>query len=146
MGSYVASAAATTAKTLLAVVAASNRSIKITELCVGMDGVTGTEKPVLIEIVSGDGTTAGTSTSVTPVLISGKGTIQSTAAKSYSAEPTVLTPVREWLVDPAKGLFIDRGDLGRELESLSAGLIGIRATLPAGAVAVNFRGYIEFEE
>lgn len=143
----VAPAAAGTPKTFLNVIAAANRRFMITELGIGFVGVTAAAKPVLVELVSSTQATAGTSSAVTPraIVVSNASTVQSTAAKTYTVEPTVLTPVREWLVHPQAPLVV-QFPLGREAISAIAGGLALRVTFATGETTVNGRAYIEFEE
>lgn len=136
---------AATAKTVLNVIAGANKGFKISELSFGFDGVTASAVPVLVELCRSTQAGAGTSTAVTPRFVSGNPAIscQATAAKNYSAEPTVLTPIREWLLTPNSGTLIIPQPLGREFEPTAGQAIALRMTAPA---AVNTRGYIEFEE
>lgn len=136
---------AATAKTILNVIAASGKSFKVTEVAVGFDGVTSSAVPVLVELCRSTQAGAGSSSAVTPRRVSGDPniTVDSTAAKNYSAEPTTLTPMREWLLTPNGGLLVVPFPLGREAEAVVAQAIAVRCTAPAG---VNVRGYIEFEE
>lgn len=144
----VALAAAGTAKTILNVVAASGKKFVPTEIGVSFDGVTASEKPILVELCRSTQATAGTSTSVTPRQVRGDGnvTVTSSAAKNYTAEPTVLTPIREWLIDPYKGSFVMQLPLGREPEPLAGNALCLRMTIQTGGAAVSTRAYIEFEE
>src|SRR3569832_326732 len=90
--------AAATAKTILGVIPASNKSLTVTEIDVSFDGVTASAVPVLVELCASTGAGAGTSTSVTPNPSRGPlgVTVTSSAAKNNSAEPTALTTIREW--------------------------------------------------
>lgn len=145
----VALAAAGTAKSILGVTAAANRTFKITNIKLATTGKTAGDDPLLIEILKGDGTSAGTSTSVTPRHVSGNPsiTVQATAGKNYTAEPTTLTLVDEFMVDPNKSLAWFDLPLGRELESGVGKLIVIRATVVTGTtVSGALRARLEFEE
>jgi hypothetical protein len=144
----VALAAAGTAKTVLNVIGAAGKVLVVTEFGISLDGVTAAEKPILVELCRSTQASAGTSTAVTFRQVRGNPsfTISATAAKNYTAEPTVLTPVREYLIDPYKGSLVFPFPLGREIESLIAGGIAIRCTIPTGGAAVNIRAYMEIEE
>lgn len=144
----VASAAAGTAKTILNVIAAAGKIAVVSEVGISFDGVTASEKPILVEICRSTQATAGTSSAVTlrqkhgdPSFVVG-----ATGGKNYTAEPTVLTPIREWLVDPYKGLWVVQFPLGREIQTIVAGGMALRVTVPTGGAAVNMRGYMEIEE
>lgn len=135
---------AATAKTILSVICAANAPVRICELAVSFDGVTGTAEPVTVELCSSTQATAGTSTSQTPVQCRGPTrTVQAGGARNYTAEPTVLTVLKRWLVHPQTGLVI-QFPLGREPEQVTtADALCIRCTAPA---TVNAQAYLEFEE
>jgi hypothetical protein len=140
---------AATAKTLVNIIAGANRQAILVEISNSFDGVTASAVPVLVELVGSTQATAGTpGTSPTPTLIRGLGAALSTAAESYSAEPTVLTQLKQWLVTPNGGLVVVQFPLGREPQTNLSGsatllAMGLRDNAPA---AVNARAYIEFEE
>jgi hypothetical protein len=146
-GGTVALAAAATAKTILNVIAASDKIITLTEFGIAFDGTTASEKPILVELCRSTQAGAGTKTDVTPVQVRGQAiTSGATAAKGYTAEPTTLTAVREWLVDPNKGLFVMPFPQGREVETLLGDGLCLRMTIQTGGAAVNARCYMEYEE
>lgn len=136
---------AATAKTILSVIAAADTPILLVEFSVSFDGVLSTAEPVLVELCKSTQATAGTSTSQTPVQIRGKTkTTLAAGARNFTAEPTVLTVIKEWLIHPQTSLPI-QFPLGREPESdvsASTEAICLRCTAPAN---VNARGYLEFE-
>lgn len=142
-GGQVASAAATTAKSILGVKAHANSGLILKQVHVDFDGITATEKPVLIEICYATfaSNSPGTnSTSVTPVQQSGRVlTAGFTAAKSWTSEPTVLTVIKGFSFDPNKGMFLYDWSLGDEPDSALAEGFVIRATVPSGGAAVNYR-------
>lgn len=135
---------AATAKTILSVINAANALIRITEFGVSFDGVSATAEPVTIELCSSTQAGAGTTTSQSPVQMYGPPrTVQATGARNYTAEPTVLTVIKRWLVHPQTGIEM-QFPLGREPEqTTTADAICLRCTAPA---AVNAQGYINFEE
>jgi hypothetical protein len=143
----VAAAAAGTAKTVLNVIAAANRAVKITEVGVGLIGASGSAKPVLVELCTSTQASAGTSTAVTPAATDAGDatTVQATAAKAYSAEPTALTPIRRWRVHPQAGMVV-QFPLGREPRSDIAKALALRVTFESGETTTNIDAYIEFEE
>ena len=140
---------AATAKTLVNVIPGANRQVIVCEISNSFDGVTASAVPVLVELVGSTQATAGTvGTSPTPTLIRGLGAAVSTAAESYSVDPTALTQWKQWLVTPNGGLLVIQFPLGREpVTDVSGGPttkgIGLRDNAPA---AVNARAYVEFEE
>lgn len=142
-------AAAATAKSILSILSASNRALKLTELGVGFVGAaSGSAKPVLIELCTWDKSTAGTpGGSVTPAPMDGSDaqTVQATASYGFTAEPTALTVVRVWRPHPQAGLVI-QFPLGREGKSgINKGFV-IRATFDSGETTLNMDAYMEFEE
>lgn len=136
--------AAATAETVLNIINAANGLIRLVEFSVSFDGTSATAEPVTVELCFSTQATAGTSTAVTPVQIRGPTrTVQATAARAYTAEPTVITVIKCWLVHPQLGLVV-QFPLGREPEQTTTadGLL-LRCTAPA---AVNVQAYLEFEE
>jgi len=136
--------AAATAKTILSIVNAANALHRISEIFVGFDGTSVTNEPVTVELMSSTEATAGTST--THTIVRGRGptrTAQATGKRNFTAEPTVLSTYKRWLVHPQSGILIP-SPLGREPEQITtAGAYVIRCTAPA---AVNVQAYMEFEE
>lgn len=135
---------AATAKTVLQVINSSAGIIKITEIGVSFDGVSSTAEPATVELCSSTQATAGTTTSQTPLQVSGATrTVQATGARNYTAEPTVLTVLKRWLVHPQTGICI-QFPLGREpQQNTGSDALGIRVTAPA---TLNCQAYIEFTE
>lgn len=135
---------AATAKTVLSVINAANSLIRITEIGASFDGTSGSAEPVTVELCMSTEATAGTATSHTIVQCYGSPrTVQATGKRNFSAEPTVLTVCKRWLVHPQTGIVI-QFPLGREPEmTTSADALVLRCTAPAG---VNFQGYLQFEE
>lgn len=135
---------AATAKTILNAINAANALLRVVEIGVSFDGVAAAGEPVTVELCSSTQATAGTSTSHTIAQSGGPTrTVQATAQRNYTAEPTVLTVLKRWLVHPQTGAII-QFPLGREPEQvITADGLCIRCTAPA---TVNVQGYIEFEE
>lgn len=136
---------AATAKSVLSVINASNGLVRLTEMCVSFDGVTAAAEPVTVELCSSTEAGAGTATSHTIAQSGGPPrTVQATAKRNFSAEPTALTVLKRWLIHPQGLPFTLQFPLGREPEQVvTADALVLRCTAPA---AVNFAGYIEFEE
>jgi hypothetical protein len=135
---------AATAKTILSVINAANGLIRLCELGVSFDGISATAEPVTVELCSSTEAGAGTATSHTIVQFRGPTrTVQATAKRNFSAEPTVLTVIKRWLVHPQSGIVV-QFPLGREPEQVTtADALVIRCTAPA---TVNVQAYMEFEE
>lgn len=135
---------AATAKTILSIINAANALIRLTEASVSFDGISSTAEPVTVEICFSTEAGAGTATSHTIVQTRGATrTVQATAKRNFTAEPSVLTVIRQWLIHPQTGMTYPL-PLGRELEQVTtADAIVMRCTAPA---VVNVRGHMEFEE
>lgn len=135
---------AATAKSVLSVINATNGIIKVVELAACFDGTSPTAEPVTVELCSSTEATAGTATSHTIAQVSGTPrAVQATAKRGFTAEPTVLTVLKRWLVHPQSSLVL-QFPLGREpIQASSADALVLRCTAPA---AVNFQGYLEFTE
>lgn len=136
---------AATAKTVLSVIAASGKPIVVPQFKIDFDGVTAAAEPVLVELMRSTQAGAGTSSAVTPRRKRGPttATVAATAAKTYTAEPTVLTLIEDYAVDPYKGMFVIQYPLGREPDAIDGAALLLRLTAPA---TVNVRAFIEFEE
>lgn len=135
---------AATAKTVLSVINAANQLLWIVEFAISFDGITATAEPVTVELCSSTQVTAGTSNALTPVQTYGPSrAAQATGARNFTAEPTVLTTLKRWLVHPQTGIEMQY-PLGREPTQISTSdALCLRLTAPA---TVNCQGYIEFEE
>lgn len=136
--------AAGTAETVLSIVNGANALIRLTELGISFDGVSAVAEPVTVELMGSTEATAGTSTTHTAQQTGGPTrTAQATAKRGFTAEPTVLTCWKRWLIHPQAGIVM-QFPLGREPEQVTtADAIVIRVTAPA---AVNVQGYLEWEE
>jgi hypothetical protein len=138
---------AATAKTILNVISGANAVHRLVEFSVSFDGVTPTAVPVLVELCYSTQATAGTPTGGTFTPTQARGptrTPQALGSRNYTAEPTVLTTWKRWLVPAFNGLLVMQFPLGREPEQIvTADGMLLRCTAPAG---VNCQGYLEFEE
>lgn len=138
--------AANTAKTVLGVKSNAAFGLDLLGFEVAFDGVTASAVPVLVEVgyctfaTNGPGTN---STSRTAVQNYGRViTVGATAASAWSAEPTVITVLKEFLLSPNGGLVAYRWPLGNTPDSaVSEGFV-IRCTSPA---IVNVRASMDFE-
>ena len=145
--STVADAAlsAATAKTVVNAINSASNVLRCVEFGVSFDGVAAAAEPVLVELMSSTQATAGTpGSSPTPLQVRGVARAALfTAGEDYSAEPTVLTRMKHWLVHPQTGIVI-QFPLGREPEQpTTADGLCIRCTAPA---TVNCAAYMECEE
>jgi hypothetical protein len=137
---------AATAKTIVNVIAGTTALFRICELSVSFDGATATAVPATVDLCASTQAGAGTpGSSPAPTQIRGPTrTVQAAGRLAYSAEPTVLTVLKSWLVPVFNGLFVIQFPLGREPEQIvSANAYLIRVTAPA---VVNVMGYLEIEE
>lgn len=149
-GTTATALVAATAKTLVNLITGT-RSLTLVELSIGFDGTTSTNTPVLVELCGSTQATAGTpgsSPAPTPIRPAGGDASIFTAAVDYTAEPTVLTPTKHWLLTPNGGLLVIQFPLGREYWTTTAAAsaakgLALRATAPQ---AVNARAYMEAEE
>ncbi len=137
---------AATAKSILGVTGPAQFGVDLKKLRIGFDGVTASAVPVLVELCYATFATnpPGTSSTATTVdQVYGRAiTAGFTAAKNWTAEPTVLTAIDEWTLTPNGGLVIYDFPLGDTPDSaVSQGFV-IRCNAPA---AVNVRGSLWFE-
>jgi hypothetical protein len=133
--------AASTAKTVLAVIAPAQFGIDLQGIKLAFDGVTSSAVPALVELVRY--TSDGTGTSATVDQVYGPTvTAGFTAKKNYSAEPTGATSIDEWLLTPDGGTLFERFPLGQTPDTAVSVVIGIRVTAPA---VVNCRATMWFE-
>lgn len=138
---------ATTAKSCLGVKAHANFGLDLKKLRVGFDGVTATDKSVLVELCYATFATnsPGTaSTSVTPVQLYGRSiAVGFTAARTWTTEPTVLTVLDEWLITPYGGFVLQDIPLGDTPDcALSEGWV-VRLTAPTSAVNARLSMQVE---
>lgn len=112
----------------------------------GFDGVTASAVPVLVELCYCTWATnpPGTNSTATTIdTIYGRAVASGmTAAKSWSAEPTVVTPFDEFLLTPNGGLIIVNFARDRIPDSAFGEGFLIRGNAPAN---VNVRGTMFFE-
>jgi len=139
----VAAAAAATAKSIFGVKADAGHAIDLLGLMIAMDGVTASEKPVLIELCSCTFATNAPGTNSTAVTVdqeSGPRIAETfAAAKNWTAEPTALVVLRPGDMDPYKFYYEKDHPLGESPDFAVAEGFVIRATVPSGGAAVNYR-------
>lgn len=140
-GAAVALAAAT-AKTVIGLKSHANFGLDLTGFEVDFDGVTASATPVLVEVcyctwaTNSPGTN---STSITPLQEYGRViAVGATAAKTWTAEPTALSVLRAFTLDPNKGLFLYDFSLGMTPDCAPAEGFAIRCT--AAAIVNVFAG------
>lgn len=100
----------TTAETVVGALAPTNQRIKILEAGISFDGATSTNVPALVELcynTFGANPPGTNSTSVTPAKRdrSAAETVQSTAAKTWTTEPTTITVQQSKYVGQFNGLY-----------------------------------------
>lgn len=144
-GTAVALSAAT-AKSVIGVAGAATFGCDLKKFRIGFDGVTASAVPVLVELCYATFATNGpgtNSTSLTVVQTYGRAiTAGFTAARNWTVEPTVLTPIDNWTLTPNGGLVIYDIPLGDTPDSaVSEGFV-LRCTAPAG---VNVQAALAFE-
>lgn len=138
--------AANTAKSVCGVKAHANSGIQLKGVVVAFDGVTASDVPVLVEVcyctfaTNGPGTN---STSTTPQQTYGRVlTAGFTSGKTWTSEPTTVTPIKELLLAPDKGVIAFQWPLGQEPDSALAEGFVIRCNAPA---VVNVRATMDVE-
>jgi hypothetical protein len=138
--------AAGVAKTIIGVKGGAAFGVDWIGYEIGFDGVTASAVPVLVELCYCTWATnsPGTNSASTTIdSLYGRGVASGmTAAKSWSAEPTVITPFREFLLTPNGGLIIKDFPRDRTPDSAVAEGFCIRGNAPAN---VNVRGGMFFE-
>lgn len=135
---------AATAKSVLSVIAPAQFGVDLQKVRVSFDGVTASAVPVFCEICTSTQAGAGTSgTAVTVQQIYGRAiTAGFTGGSNFSAEPTTLTAIDSFLLDPNKGLVIYDWGAGTTPDTAVSNAMVLRCTAPA---AVNIRASMWFE-
>lgn len=137
---------AATPKTILGVQGNAAFGVDLLGYRVGFDGVTASAVPVLVELcyITFATNPPGTnSTLVTVDTIYGRAVASGlTAARNWTVEPTVVTPLDEYLLTPNGGLVIKDIPRDRTPDSAFSQGFGLRLTAPAG---VNVRATMTFE-
>lgn len=137
---------ASTAKTILGVLANSNFGVDLKKFQVSFDGTTATATPVLVEVglcTFGANAPGTNSTSTTVTQIYGRlGSTGFSAAKTWTTEPTTITVIKAFLLTPNGGTVMYDWPLGDSPDSPLGNGFVVRCTAPA---SVNVRGEIVFE-
>lgn len=146
-GAAVALVAAT-AKTVLCVIAPAQFGIDLKKLHLGFDGVTASDKAVLVEVC-----TSTLATNSTPGTANSTGTVNQIYGRTITAgftgfyasttEPTVLTSVWSFLLSPQGGTALYDVPLGDTIDTAVSNGIALRLTAPTSAV--NVRATMFFE-
>lgn len=128
---------AATAKTLVQLVPATNRPLRIIELGISFDSVLSTDAPVAVDLMRQS--TAGTSSALT--LVSDQedeaASIVCTGLQTFTVEPTAGNILRTWHVSPIGGLFVVQWPLDREPVALTS-RIAIRCNSPQVQAATAY--------
>ena len=138
------SLAASATKTLVQLVPATQRPIKLREIAVTFDG-SAAQKGFIVELLIQS--TAGTASALTTTKATRNDsqTIQTTAQHIFTVEPTAGEVLRRWILSPQAGLVYTLADPDGLI--IAAGeRVALRVIVPAAATTVNGLGYIEFEE
>ncbi len=142
--------ASATAKTALFVLAPATFGMDLRSVAVSFDGVTTTDKSVLIEVCSSTGATNSTpgtgNTNENASIDQIYGRVITTgfvAGSACTSEPTVLSCVKQWLLTPNGGTFDYDWPLGETPDSAVSQGYAVRLTAPTSAV--NARVWMRFE-
>lgn len=146
-GASAVALVASTAKTVLFVMAPATFGIDLRKVRLAFDGVTSGAVPVYVELNALTGATNVTpgtgNTSVTVNQLYGRSiTAGFTAGANCSSEPTVQTTNDGFLLTPNGGLLFYDWPLGESWDSPVSNGFCIRMTAPA---AVNVRATLVFE-
>lgn len=127
--------AAGVAKTVLGVKSNAAFGVDLRKIAVGFDGITASAVPVLVELVyctfatNAPGTN---STSRTPAQAYGRVVASGvTAASNWTAEPTVITVLKQYLLTPNGGLVIEEFAPDHGFDCAAGEGFAIRCTAPA---------------
>jgi hypothetical protein len=141
---------ATTAKTILFVLAPAQFGMDLRGMTVSFDGITNTDKPVLVEVVTSTGATnstpgtANTNENSNIIQIYGRAIVAGfIAGSNCTSEPTVLVQWKLFRLTPNGGTYdFDFDSFGTPDNDVSKGF-AIRCTAPTSAV--NARATMRFE-
>lgn len=138
---------AATAKTVLGVLAPATFGCDLRGLEIAFDGITNTDKPVLVEITQCTFATNGpgtNSTTATVTQVYGRSIVAGfTAGYAWTVEPTVHLVVKTLLLTPNGGTYDYDWPLGETLDNAVSVGFGVRCTAPTNAV--NVRATARFE-
>jgi len=143
-------ATSSTAKTVLGVKAPANHRVIIHGFFAGFDGTDSTKGPALVEICTctfatndpGTNSTAVTEAKTEPSVSE---TVQSQGGKTWTTEPTVITPVDNFMIPTYMGSGVVFYPLKTPLIVKGGEGAVMRVTLPA-TVTANFSGSLKCEE
>jgi len=139
----VALAAAGTAKTIFGVKGDAGHAIDLLGLTISLDGLTATEKSIVVELCACTWATNAPGTASTAVTVkqeSGPRIAETfAAAKTWTTEPTVLTVLEPFDLDPYKYQYKYDFSLGESPDFAVAEGFAVRMTIPSAGAAVNAR-------
>ena len=132
-----------TTKTLLQLLAGTNRELKLCEVGISFKGTNNLGEPILVQLIRQ--TTAGTATARTLAKSdeSDSNAIDASGQTIFTAEPTAGDVLRPFEVHPQTGLCYLVPDPPK-LTVKGGNRVGLRVVTPGAAVSVT--GYLEFEE
>lgn len=134
------------AESAIGVMAPATFGVDFKKFRVSYDGVTASAVPVLIELCYSTFVTNAPGTASTTITVQqayGRPIVAGfTAAKNWTTEPTALTVLEEFLLDPNKGVVFYDFPLGDTPDSAVSNGFVLRMTAPA---AVNVRSTLWFE-
>lgn len=136
-------ATGTGTKTLVEVKAPSGTDLIVNGISVSFDGVTATDVPITVEMITNDGD--GTGTSLTPVNEDRRAanTCAATAKYGFSGESANPVVLGRWKIHPQGGALIMDFSHG-EIVILRAKAVAIRVV--SASVSINAAAVIRFEE
>ena len=140
--------AASAAKTILNLVSVANNIARLCEFSCSNDGVLPTAIPCTVDLCKSTQATAGTSTS-TPAITQIRGETRPALCvplAKYTAEPTVLTPIKTWYIPEFAGALTMQYPLGREPALVGVGGYAILVTMSSTVATTNVRAHVEWEE
>lgn len=141
---------ASTVKTILFVTAPATFGCDLKKIRVSFDGVTSTNPPVLVELMTNTAATnstpgTGNTTIGTPPQVYGRAIAAGfVGGYASTAEPTVLAQIDYWFVDPNKGLVMYDFPLGDTPDNDVSRGFALRCT-PGAAIAANVRAAMWIE-
>lgn len=135
--------AASTTKTVLQLIAASNHRVLVTRIELSFQGVSAVEPPVLVDILRQ--TSAGTATAATPRKLndSDDETLQTTGSKNATVEPTAGDILENFYVHPQGGIVLDFPD---PIPVKGGGRLGLRCTPGGTPATLPVQATIYFDE
>jgi hypothetical protein len=139
----------TTAKSVLGVNSPASFGCDLLGFTLSFDSVTAANGACLVEVCYATFATNAPGTASTTVTVDqryGRAiTPGFTAARNWTTEPTVLTVVTDFYLEPYKTLMPHDYSFGTSFDSAVSNGFVIRLTAAAGSVAYNFRGALRFE-